>query len=139
MIGAQLGAGRSRDDALRYRVLASAIGVICIAPARQLEHRGLEQILDDGKAAGHVTVKRAITRGHLAFIAGGQHDGAELVGQRHQKNPSNPGLNVFFSCIFCQPAELTGQRCLERFDLRLYRKLVIAYIHARSHLAGVKP
>ena len=139
LVGAQLRAGRTRDDALRDRVLASAVGVVLVAPARQLEDCGLEQVLDDRKSAGHVAIERAVTGGHLTLVAGGQHDRAELVGQRHEKHTAYAGLDVFFGGVFGPALELSSQRSLEGLKLRRDRYLVVTHLHTGSHVAGVYP
>src|ERR1035437_3957900 len=82
LIGSQLGTWRTGDDALGDRVHPRAVRVVCVAPLRQFEHRGFHQVLDHRKATCHVTVQSAVARGHLALVARGQHDGAELVGQQ---------------------------------------------------------
>ena len=59
--------------------------------------------------AAHVAVKRAIADGHLRFVAGRQHQRAELVRQRHQRHAAQPRLDVFLGLVrlgsgknFCQ-------------------------------------
>ncbi|MNV86462.1 hypothetical protein D3C71_1805000 [compost metagenome] len=84
MVGAQFGARRARDDALRNRIGAGAIWIVGIAPAREVKHSRLRHILDHRKTASHVAIQRAIAGGHFALVTGGEHDGAKLVGQGHE-------------------------------------------------------
>ena len=139
LVGAQLGTGRTGDDALGDGVAAGAIRVVGIAPPRQPEHHGLDHILDDGKAARHVAVQRAVAGGHFALVARGQHDAAEFVAQRHQQRAPDAGLQVFFGGVFGQPGKVEGKAGLEGFKVGGNVDFVVAHAKALSHVAGIDP
>ena len=120
-------------------LMPGAVGIVDVAPARQPEDRGLEQVLDHGEAAGHVAVQRAVAGGHLALVAGGQHDAAELVGQRHQQHAADARLDVLLGRVLGQALELLRQRGLERLELGHDGNLVVAHAQARRHVARVDP
>ena len=108
LVSLQLRARRPSDDALRNRRGTRAVRVVRVAPVRQPEDRGFGQVLDHGKAACHVAIQRAIAGGHFALVAGGQHDRAKLIGQRHQQRAANPRLNVLFGRVLCPAFEVMG-------------------------------
>ena len=75
----------------------------------QVIDHGLRQIGNDAQAAAHVTVEGAIADRHLAFIAGGEQQIAEFVGERHQHVAANPCLNIFLGYIRLFPGKVLMQ------------------------------
>ena len=120
-------------------LIAGAVRVVDVAPARQPEDQCLEHVLDHRKAAGHVAVQRAVAGGHLALVAGGQHDAAELVGQRHQQHAADAGLDVLLGRVLRQPLELLASDALNASNSGLDGDLVVAHAQARGHVARVDP
>jgi predicted transcriptional regulator len=80
----------------------------------------LDQIADDRQSANHVAVKRAVAHRHLGLVAGGEHQGAKFVGERHQERAANARLNVFLGDVFLHAGksgiESLGELREERFD-----------------------
>ena len=120
LVGTQLGRGRPGDDALGNDL------AIAVAPDGQAVDQGLGHVLDDGEAAGHVAVQRAIAGGHLGLVARGQHQAAGLAGQGHQQRAAHPRLDVLFGGVHRQAGELPGQQALEGVHGRADGDVVIA-------------
>ena len=75
----------------------SGITVACrISPPAKPVNEGLGHVLDDGKPARRIPVKRRIADRELAFIARRKDQPAELVGQPHENDPPQPALDVLF-------------------------------------------
>ncbi len=70
-----------------------------IGDAAQRVDQGLGDVADDGQAAAHIAVQSAVADGELAFIAGGQDQRAELIGERHQGDAAQAGLQVLFGDV----------------------------------------
>ena len=128
LVGAQLGAGRARDDAFGDGALACAVRVVLVAPLAEFENRRFCQIFDHSKATSHIAIECAVARGHFAFVAGGQHNRAEFIRQRHEQCATNAGLDVFFCRIFSAAFEFTSERGFEGFKHRENRNFVVAHI-----------
>ena len=62
--------------------------------ARQGIHGGFGNVGDDGQAARHVAVKRAISHRQFGFVPRGQQQRAKLIGKRHQDVAANARLDV---------------------------------------------
>ncbi len=54
----------------------------------------LRHVLDDREAAGEVAVEGGVADRHLRLVAGGEHEPAELVGERHQQVAADARLQV---------------------------------------------
>ena len=121
---------------MRRGMISAALRV---APLGQPVDQGLGHVLDDGKTTGHVAVEGAVAGGHLALVAGGQHDVAGLVGQRHQQRAADAGLQVLFGRVFGPAGKLLGQAGAEGIEHRRDRDLVVAHAQALCHVAGVDP
>ena len=63
---------------------------------RQLVDARLVDVADDCERADHVSVESAIADSHLAFIAGGEDERAEFIGQRHEQGSADARLEVLF-------------------------------------------
>jgi hypothetical protein len=79
------------------------------------------------KAAGHVAVKRAVADRHFRLVAGGQHQRASLVGQRHQDIAADARLDVFFGGIGGKAGEQRVEHRRVGLHGRRDGKLVIAH------------
>ena len=71
-----------------------------VEPAADGIDARLDQIADHRQRAHHVAVERAIAHGHLRLVAGGEHQGAELVRERHQQRAANARLDVLLGDVF---------------------------------------
>ena len=131
LVGTQLGRGRPGDDALGNDL------AVAVAPDGQAVDQGLGHVLDDGEAAGHVAVQRAIAGGHLGLVARGQHQAAGLVGQGHQQRAAHPRLDVLFGGVHRQAGELPRQQALEGVHGRADGDVVIAHAQPPRHVGGV--
>src|SRR5215212_6724085 len=60
---------------------------------------GLGDILYNGEPAGHVPVQGGVTDAQLALVACTQGDPTELVGERHDDVPPDPGLDVLLGRV----------------------------------------
>jgi len=127
----QLRRRRARDDAFRDNA-SEAVAIAC----ETVDER-LADVLQNGEAAGHVTVERRITDGHLGFVSRRQHDRAELVRQRHQQRAANARLNVLLGRIDGTIAELARQRLQKSAEYGLDRNLVVAHADDIRHLARI--
>ena len=76
-----------------------------IDPARELVNHRFRHVADDGEAAGHVAVNRAIADREFALVSGGEEDVAELVRERHQDHSAQARLHVFFRRVLGQTGE----------------------------------
>ena len=77
----QLGAGRSRENAVRDHWASGpqgTVGLPAVAQPGKPIHLGLVEILDRIEAAVHVAIERGIADRHFRFIASGHHYEAEL-------------------------------------------------------------
>ncbi len=89
--------------------------------ARDGVDSGLGNVGDDGKSPRHVPVKGAIADRQLGFIARGQQERSELVGERHQNVAANPRLDVFFRHIARCVAKCGVERMQVAFENRRNR------------------
>ncbi len=112
LVGAQLGRRRLVEDALRDRPAAR------VAPAAELEHRGLVDVLQDVEAAVHVAVERGVAHRHLRLVAGGHHHAAELVRHGHQGDAPRARLDVLLGHVLRAIAEQRRQHGAERLHRR---------------------
>ena len=138
LVGPQFGRRRAGQDASRDHLALTTVGLRVFPGAESIDQR-FRHVLDHCEAARHVAVQRAVAGGHLALVAGGQHDRAELVRQRHQQGAADARLDVFFGGVFGPPGELGGQALLERIEHRRDRDLVVAHAQALGHVARVDP
>ena len=60
-------------------------------PSQSIDQR-FRHVADDREPAAHIAVKRAVAHGQFALIAGGEHQGSELVRKGHQRNPPQAGI-----------------------------------------------
>ena len=90
LVRAQFGGGRFVKN--RQRDIRRA----AVSPARNPIDHHLGQIRDDGQAAVHIAIERAVAHSHFRFIAGGQQQRAELIGKRHQQIAADAGLDILF-------------------------------------------
>ena len=97
----------------------------------------LDQIADDRQGADHVAVERAIAHGHLGFVAGGEHQGAELVGERHEDGAANARLDVLFGDVRRQSGEERRQCVVELGKERVDGDGFKADAEIRGQLAAV--
>src|SRR5207248_11013986 len=95
--------GRAVEVRVRYRAPGGGVTVGCttggiaggrVAPAAEPVHHRLGDVLDDGEPAREVAVERGVADRHLRLVAGGEHQPAELVGQRHQEVAPDARLDV---------------------------------------------
>ena len=107
-----LNGGRRNDDAL------------LVAPAAEIEYQRFRNVFDDGEAAGHIAVERAVAGGELALVAGGEHQPAELVRERHNQCAADARLEIFFGQIRLGVMPDFGQRAGEFFIHRENRNRV---------------
>ncbi len=122
LVGPELGRGRLGDDAFGDHLAPRAqraLRQMRVAPAAELEHRGLVDVFQDVVAAGHVAVERGVAHGHLGLVARRHHHGAQLVRNRHQGNAAGAALNILFRDIFFTVAEQWQQHLAERLHRRL--------------------
>jgi hypothetical protein len=113
-------------------------GSLALRQRAKANTRVLSHVLDHGKTACHVAIQGAITRGHLALVAGGQHDGAGLVGQGHEQACRGCGPGCFLrSCLLFRPTNKLGPApCLKPFEHRRDGDLVIAHAQALAPCRG---
>ena len=67
--------------------------------AAELVDLRLDHISNDGERTHHVSVERAIPYRHLRFVAGSEHQRAELVGKRHQQVAAYARLDVLLGDV----------------------------------------
>src|ERR1700722_935959 len=63
-------------------------------------HPRFGYVRDDRETSCHVAIKCTVAHAQFALVAGGEHDGAELIRQRHQQSAACPRLNVLFGDVF---------------------------------------
>ncbi len=90
LVGSELGRGRPLDYLRRDELAA----IQFVDVARQAVDVPLEKILDESETPHHVAVEGAVAHGELAFVAGGQHQPAVLVGVGHQQVAADACLQV---------------------------------------------
>ena len=56
-----------------------------VAPAAEVEDERFGHVFNEGESAAHVAVHGAVADGHFGFVAGGQHECAKLIGERHDQ------------------------------------------------------
>ena len=108
-----------------------------IAPTGQLVHQRFRDIFDDRKSPRHVAIQSAITRGHFAFVARGQHNGTVFVGHGHEQSAAYAGLYVFFGGVYGLALEIRRQRLQKFIEHGHDGQLVVADLHSLSHVARV--
>ena len=111
--------------------------MVGVAPAAGLKDAGLVEILERIVAAGHVAIDGGISHRHLGLVAGGQQHLAELVGKRHQEQPTQPRLDVFLGNVRRGPREQRRQSLADRRARARDRHRVQAAAQPLGHLAGV--
>jgi len=98
----------------------------------QFEHHRLENILDGGKAPGHIPVECRVSARHLALVPRGQNQIAEFVRKSHEYVAPDSGLDVFLGDIFLQPQEWGRESSLVGFE-----KLIDTYcLDIHTEVAG---
>src|SRR4028118_1997455 len=90
LVLAQLGRGFLVQDGLGDRLPP----LHPVDLARDPVDEVLRDVLYDGEASGRVAVEGRVADAHLALVARGQNDPAELVGERHQDVPPDAALQV---------------------------------------------
>ena len=93
--------------ALGDRRLPGSLGV---PPRGELVHERLRDVLDGREPARHVAVERGVPHRVLALVAGGEHQRAELVRERHQQVAADARLQVLLGDVLLHAGELLGQR-----------------------------
>ena len=90
LVGAQLGRRRAGDDVLRdhRRHDANCGGAPGATPA------SCDRSLITAKPPAMSPYRVRVADRHLRLVAGGEHDRAELVRQRHQQRAAHPRLQV---------------------------------------------
>src|SRR3954451_22901522 len=116
---AQLRARRPLDDRLGDQLASSAL----VQVAREPEHVGLEDVLDQRQAARDVAVERRVADGELRLVPGRDHEPAELVGERHEQRAADPRLQVLLRQVRLAAAELGTTPFGEGVDNGLDRQL----------------
>ena len=93
---------------------AHAFGGSLVAPAGDLPHTGLEQILDRSVSADRIAVNRGIAAGKLRLVARG--DSQKPLGIRicHDNHTANTRLQVLSGHTFKIELLLEGDE--QRFD-----------------------
>ncbi len=115
LVGAQLGRRRLGEDVLGDELAAGAVVAVAAEPVdQQLGH-----VLDHREAAGGVAVEGAVADGALALVAGGEHEPAELVRQRHQGHAPDARLEVLLGEVRLTTVEAGRQHLAERGERRL--------------------
>ena len=59
----------------------------------------LRHVADHRQPAAHIAIQRAVADRQLALVAGGQHQRADLVGERHQRDAAQPRLQILFGHV----------------------------------------
>ena len=70
-----------------------------VGDARERIYQRLGHVADYGEAAAHVAVQSAIADCQLALVARRQHQRAPLVGQRHEGDAAQPGLQILLGDV----------------------------------------
>ncbi len=109
LVRPQFRAGRLVD-----RVARDDLAVPVDVAGQLIDHH-FGHIGNEGHAAGHVAVDRAITDGQFAFVAGGNDHAVELVGQRHECHTPQAGLQIFLGHV----RRVSGENRRELFFHRL--------------------
>ena len=81
---------------------------LAVAPFAQLVDEQFGHVADDRVRAGGVAVQRRVTDGGLGLVAGGQHQPAEPVRQRHEQHATNAALEVLIGEIGSRPVVQSG-------------------------------
>ncbi len=97
----------------------------------------LQEVADHGQPAAHVAVQRAVRRGQLRLVAGGQQQGVELVGPRHEERSADPRLDVLLRDVGLPSLEHRCQRLQVRREDLFYRKDPQARPQRAGQRAGV--
>lgn len=71
-----------------------------VDPAAEVVAAGFGDIPDDAKPAAGVAVEGGVAEGEFTFVAGGDDDVAEFVGDGHKDDPTQARLEVFFGDVF---------------------------------------
>ena len=119
LAGPQLGRRRLGDRVLRDRRRsrrAPRPARCASAPARQTSVFG--HVLDRREAADRVAVDRRVADRELALVAGGEHEVALGVGQRHQRRAAHPRLDVLLG----EPGQRQRRRRTRRPSARSARR-----------------
>ncbi len=93
LAGAELGAGWFLDG-IRRDERAVAVEVPGEVVNESFGHVG-----DDGETTAHIAVEGAITDGEFAFVAGGEEEVAEFIGEGHEGEAAEAGLHIFFGGV----------------------------------------
>ncbi len=110
MIRTEFGTWWFVHDRLRYwRRFVDAVAV----PSKFVDHL-FGDIFDHCKAACHIAIKRRVPGSHLGFVACGEDDPPEFVGDRHHDVAADAGLDVFLGCVGCSVLEHVGKHAFER-------------------------
>ena len=92
-----------------------------VARLAQPVDEGLGHVLDHRESARRVSVERRVARGELALVACREDDPPEGVGQRHQDDSPDPGLDVLGGETGEGPAQAGLQHLEQRGMSRLDR------------------
>src|SRR5579859_6543179 len=99
LIWTQLGAGGFLDSRAGNQF------PLAIYVFGELVDHELGNIGNDGEAAGHVAVQRAVAHGDFGFVAGAEDHGTEFVGKSHQVVAADAGLDIFLGRVHRAIAE----------------------------------
>ena len=78
----------------------------------ELVNHQFGNIGNDGEAARHIPVKRAIADSLFGFVAGAEYHGTKLIGERHEVIATNARLDIFFGGVLEAVGESGGQGLL---------------------------
>ena len=79
--------------------------LVAIDVVGELIDGGFWDIAEDGEAAAHIAVESAVADGEFAFIARGEEEMAEFIGEGHEGEATDAGLEIFFGGVFWEALE----------------------------------
>ncbi len=88
-----------------------------VGDARQRIDQCLRHVADHGEAAAHVAIERAVADGELALVAGGEHQRAPFVRERHQGDAAQARLQILLGDAGRSAVEQRIEHIDERFVL----------------------
>ena len=79
--------------------------LVAIDVVGELIDGGFWDIAEDGEAAAHIAVESAVADGEFAFIARGEEEMVEFIGEGHEGEAADAGLEIFFGGVFWEALE----------------------------------
>ena len=70
-----------------------------VRDTREAVDHGFRNVADDGEAAAHIAIESAIADGDFAFVAGGEDERSEFVGECHERDAAQAGLEVLLGSV----------------------------------------